>query len=56
MTNLVKLEGGQPVNQMSKELAEKLVAAVNEYADRIPLAAAIGVLSLVQKQIIEDAE
>lgn len=56
MTNLVKFEGGKPVNQMSEELAEKLVAAVYEYADRMPLAAAVGVLSLVQKQIIEDAE
>jgi hypothetical protein len=41
--------------ELAGELATRVTALVHEYDDRIPLALAIGVLRIVESELIRDA-
>lgn len=44
----------KPHAQIAGELAEAIKQLIYEHADRIPLALAIGVLRIVEKEILDD--
>lgn len=46
--------GGQNTQTSCGELAEKIKAVIYEYSDRVPLAAAVGVLEIVKVEIMQD--
>ena len=54
-TFLVIPGSGQPSQDTCGELAERIKALVYEYSGQIPLAAAVGVLAIVQAEIIGEA-
>ena len=54
MTDIRIIEGGKPSHEAAGELAERVKALVYEYADRMALATAIGVLHLVAYEITQD--
>ena len=41
--------------ELAGELADRVSALIHEYDDRIPLALAIGVLRIVENELIKDA-
>lgn len=46
---------GQPHAAIAGTLAEELKAVIFKYEGRIPLALAIGVLRIVEKELLDDA-
>ena len=53
--NLRVFKGGAPTHETAGEMAERITDLVYEYADRIPLAAAVGVLEVVKSEILAKA-
>jgi len=47
---------GQPMHDTAGEMAEKIKAVIYEFSDRVPLALALGVLRVVEHELIEDAK
>ena len=45
---------GQPLTEVASDMAERITALVYEYADRVPLVLAVGVLEIVKAKIMED--
>lgn len=50
--NIHLFKGGMPANEMAGELAERIVALLDEYSGRIPTATAIGVLAIVAAGLV----
>ncbi len=48
----LKTSGG-PGHETAGEMADKIMAVVYEYSDRIPLALAIGVLEIVKTEVMD---
>lgn len=46
----------KPHAAIAGELANAIKTEVYRYADRIPLALAVGVLAIVQKELIDEAQ
>lgn len=46
--------GNSPQHVLAGEMAERIKEVVYEYSDRVSLAAAIGVLAIVQGEIMND--
>ena len=53
--SLKVFSGGAPAHETAGEMAERITDLVYEYSDRIPLAAAIGVLEIVKVEILAKA-
>lgn len=45
----------KPHSQIAGDMAQKIKDVIYEYSDQIPLALAIGVLKIVEKEILDDA-
>ena len=45
---------GKPAHDLTGEMAERVKAIIYEYAGRVPVAAAIGVLTIVQREILDE--
>lgn len=45
----------KPHAQLAGEMADKIKAVIYEYENRVPLALAIGVLRIVEKEILDAA-
>lgn len=55
MIDLLIFSGGAPTHETAGEMAERITDLVYEYSDRIPLAAAVGVLEIVKVEILAKA-
>lgn len=56
MSGFVKLvTQGARAEDTAGEMAERIKALVYEYSDRMALATAVGVLTIVQREILEEA-
>jgi hypothetical protein len=47
---------GQRTEDLTGEMAERIREVIYEYGGRLPLAAAVGVLTIVQHELIADAD
>jgi hypothetical protein len=56
MTLKVIPGAGQRAEDTAGELAERIKALIYEYSGRVTLAAAIGVLTIVQHELLADAD
>lgn len=50
--NIHLFKGAMPANEMAGELAERIMALLDEYSGRIPTATAIGVLAIVAAGLV----
>jgi len=56
MAELIVFEGGTPAQEVASEMCEAIKKVVFAYADRIPLALAIGVLEIAKIEILSSHE
>ena len=57
MTELFKIVStGQPMHDLSAEMADRIKDVIYDYAERVPLVVAIGALEVVKYEIMRDAE
>lgn len=55
MSDVVQfIGGGQPAHEAAGELAERIKELVFEYADRMPVATAIGALEVAKIEILQE--
>jgi len=47
---------GQPMHDVAEEMAERVKEVIYDYAGRVPLALAVGVLDIVRVELIKEAE
>lgn len=47
---------GQPMQDLSAEMADRIKDVIYDYAERVPLVVAIGALEVVKYEIMRDAE
>lgn len=53
MTDIVQFKGGgQPAHEAAGELAERIKDLVYEYADRMPVATAVGAIEIAKSEIL----
>lgn len=48
-------KAGKPHAQLAGEMAEEIKSVIYSYEQRVPLALAIGVLRIVEKEIMDNA-
>lgn len=56
MGTLTVLQGSGPGHELAGEMAERIEAVIYEYADRVPLALAVGVLEIVKRELLEEQQ
>jgi hypothetical protein len=56
MTLKVMPGSGQRAEDVTGEMAERIREVIYEYSGRMTLAAAVGVLTIVQHELMEDAD
>ena len=47
---------GQPMQDLSEEMADRIKDVIYDYAGRVPLTLAMGVMEVVKFEIMRDAE
>ena len=50
------VSAGQPMHDLSAEMADRIKDVIYDYAERVPLVVAIGALEVVKYEIMRDAE
>jgi len=56
MTLTVISGGGKRPQDVTEEMADRIKAVIYDYSDRTTLAAALGVLHIVAREILEEAQ
>ena len=56
MSEVTVFQGGQRPTEAADEMCEAVKAAVYQFADRVPLALAIGVLEIAKFDILDEAK
>lgn len=46
----------RPHTELAAEMCDRIKTVVYEYADRVPLALAVGVVEIVKMELMEDAK
>ena len=50
------VSAGQPMHDLSAEMADRIKDVIYDYAERVPLTLAMGVMEVVKFEIMRDAE
>lgn len=54
--DVIKFEGGKPAQDHAADMCEAIKATVYQFAGKVPLATAIGVLEIAKREIIDESE
>ena len=56
MKKFTTIKGGKPAIAHAADMCEAVKSAVYDFADKVPLATAIGVLAIAQREILDEQE